>query len=478
MENRNRYGFRDDDELIAVIVVLLLVALLAFYFIRGFNRSKVADTIEQPIAVVEDTAVVTDGAGEQTGNSAETNPNIQPATNNNNAVGLENSVDSAETVSPIVKQPTFAPTLSLAANKFLFGPVLFTGTGDPNTRVDLMVNDHKIGATAVGPDGNWSFVVPTGRLGVGDHTVVATADQFSSKPQTFTLAAPIAPILDDNWNNTVAPPNQYKISGKATPNWKVAIGVPDESDPTQQKLVYQEIPTSETGAWTAVVDLSDTTTYELEVFAVNPDGSVNKALSTGVQRIIITADGQPPAVAEQPVDEENTAAQTEADAAATEEADAAAQAEADATAQAEADAAAQAEADAAATAEAEAQSNLYAQLLATGQHSTLIAALDATGLRQTVEQSEQLTLFAPTDNAFGRLPDGVLDAFFADPALLQALLKEHIVEGVMMRGDISAETATVTNLSDHVLPLLAQDESFSVSGSNVTQADITASNGV
>ncbi|HFC12522.1 MAG TPA: fasciclin domain-containing protein, partial [Anaerolineae bacterium] len=176
--------------------------------------------------------------------------------------------------------------------------------------------------------------------------------------------------------------------------------------------------------------------------------------------------------------EADAAAQAEADAAAQAEADAAAQAEADAAAQAEADAAAQAEADAAATAEAEAQSNLYAQLLATGQHSTLIAALDATGLRETVEQSEQLTLFAPTDNAFGRLPDGVLDAFFADPALLQALLKEHIVEGVMMRGDISAETTTVTNLSDHVLPLLAQDESFSVSGSNVTQADITASNGV
>lgn len=517
MENRDRFGFRDDDELIAVIVVLLLVAILAFYFIRGFGRQNaVVENTEAPIAVVETEVAGSDDSAELELDADAPAIAVEPnAEADISGAAINADTPDATSSAGAAATAAITPTLALQTDQFPFGAVLISGIGQPNTDVDIEISNVVAGTARVNDEGSFDFTIPAGSLGVGSHTAVAIANDLRSAPQDFTLRAPEAPSLAANWNNAVAPPSDdtgYQVFGQATPNWFVAVGVADSATP-------QLIPTDASGAFTATVKLDTVGVYDLEVFAVNPDQTVNFDASTGKNRIYITADGQPPAdLAAAPSEDAGEAGvepdegSEEVDAAATAEADAAnaaatAEADAAAAAQAEADAAAtteaQAAADASATTEAEtaaqatveaeaaaaaaataeaeqaASTTLYQQLLATGQHNTLIAAVDAAGLRETLEQPDQaLTLFAPTDAAFGKLPAGIVDQLVANPDALRGVLVEHVVAGQIESGLISAETTSVTNLADHVVSVAVENESILIGGSTVTQADILASNGV
>ena len=490
MENRRRFGFRDDDELIAVLVVLLLVAILAFYFIRSFGRQQPVLEVdgEAPIAVVDDSAEI----------DAETDTGAVDAdVSADGSVGIsaEGSADGSVTGAvdgETAIAATAAPILALAATNFDFYDVTFNGMGEPGTRVQVEVDGSVIGATNVNSDGSWSYASTPGEIMSGDHTVTAVADGFRNDPQTFTLGTPIAPQLAANYNNTVVAPGQYEISGFGSPNWEIAVGVAN-SEPIR-------LPTNENGEWKATVALDQPGTYELEVFAVNSDGSINPAASTGRNAIIVTADGQPPAdsgtddgagaVAPEDTDDgsaadgegsEGEGATDEADAGSEEAAAPEGGEGAEEAATGEDTGAEEGSTDEGASDEAgEQQPNLYQQLQATGQHGTLLAAIDATGLTQTLEDAAgSYTIFAPTDNAFGSLPGGVVDAFLADPDALRTVLVEHVVSGELpAESFISGGVASVTNLADHVLPVALENEFVRISNSYVTQPDIAASNGV
>lgn len=111
-----------------------------------------------------------------------------------------------------------------------------------------------------------------------------------------------------------------------------------------------------------------------------------------------------------------------------------------------------------------------------GSFTTLVAAVEAAGLVDTLKGEGPFTVFAPTDEAFAALPEGTVEGLLADPEALAAILTYHVVSGAVMSGDLSnGMTATTVNGADITI---MTEGGVMVNDANVTTADIAASNGV
>lgn len=109
--------------------------------------------------------------------------------------------------------------------------------------------------------------------------------------------------------------------------------------------------------------------------------------------------------------------------------------------------------------------------------STLVAAVSAAGLVDTLNGEGPFTVFAPTDEAFAALPAGVLDALLLpeNKDVLTQILTYHVVPGQVMAADVTdGEVATVEGQS----VTLSTADGVTVNGANVIQADVVTSNGV
>jgi transforming growth factor-beta-induced protein len=117
--------------------------------------------------------------------------------------------------------------------------------------------------------------------------------------------------------------------------------------------------------------------------------------------------------------------------------------------------------------------------VAAGNFKTLVAALKATGLDKTLAGEGPFTVFAPTDDAFAKLPAGTLDTLLKpeNKDKLVQILTYHVVPGKLTAADLSklSYANTVANLS---LSIKADMGKVIVNDANVTQADVMASNGV
>jgi uncharacterized surface protein with fasciclin (FAS1) repeats len=129
----------------------------------------------------------------------------------------------------------------------------------------------------------------------------------------------------------------------------------------------------------------------------------------------------------------------------------------------------------AATARAQ-QPDLVDTAVAAGSFTTLATALQAAGLVDTLKGPGPFTVFAPTDEAFAKLPPGTLDALLNDPAKLQAVLAYHVVLGRVTATDV-AGLASAETVQGAPVTIRTQD-GVQVNDARVTQADILASNGV
>jgi uncharacterized surface protein with fasciclin (FAS1) repeats len=114
--------------------------------------------------------------------------------------------------------------------------------------------------------------------------------------------------------------------------------------------------------------------------------------------------------------------------------------------------------------------------VAAGSFTTLATALQAAGLVDTLKGPGPFTVFAPTDEAFAKLPPGTLDALLADPARLQAVLTYHVVPERVS----AAEVANLSSATTVQGAPIAIDTSMGVrvNDAHVIQADVMASNGV
>lgn len=113
--------------------------------------------------------------------------------------------------------------------------------------------------------------------------------------------------------------------------------------------------------------------------------------------------------------------------------------------------------------------------VAAGNFSTLVTAVKAAGLVETLKGAGPFTVFAPTDAAFAKVPKATLDGLLADKAALTKVLTYHVVAGKVMAADVKAghvKTVQGTDLA------MATEGGVTVNGAKVVAADVAASNGV
>jgi uncharacterized surface protein with fasciclin (FAS1) repeats len=113
--------------------------------------------------------------------------------------------------------------------------------------------------------------------------------------------------------------------------------------------------------------------------------------------------------------------------------------------------------------------------VAAGQFKTLAAALQAAGLVDTLKGPGPFTVFAPTDEAFAKVPKDQLDALLKDKAKLTQVLTYHVVPGKVMAADVKAGKVKTVQGSELTV---ATGSGVSVDNARVVKADIVASNGV
>lgn len=111
-----------------------------------------------------------------------------------------------------------------------------------------------------------------------------------------------------------------------------------------------------------------------------------------------------------------------------------------------------------------------------GSFNTLVKAVQAAGLVDTLKGEGPFTVFAPTDEAFAKLPAGTFDSLLQDKAALTKVLTYHVVPGKVMAADVKpGEAKTVQGQS---VKLSTADGKVMVDGATVVAADVVASNGV
>ncbi|WP_323767196.1 fasciclin domain-containing protein [Marinovum sp.] len=113
-----------------------------------------------------------------------------------------------------------------------------------------------------------------------------------------------------------------------------------------------------------------------------------------------------------------------------------------------------------------------------GSFTTLVAAVEAAGLVETLKGEGPFTVFAPTDAAFAALPEGVVEDLLKpeNKEKLVTVLTYHVVPGKVMSGDLSNEMMATTVQGSDVT--IMTEGGVMVDEANVVQADIEASNGV
>ncbi len=117
--------------------------------------------------------------------------------------------------------------------------------------------------------------------------------------------------------------------------------------------------------------------------------------------------------------------------------------------------------------------------ISAGQFGTLVAAIQAAGLVDTLKGEGPFTVFAPTDEAFAALPDGTVADLLKpeNKDQLIAVLTYHVIPGAVMSGDIAGKKLEVATVQGSELSI---DASMGVKVDNATvvSADIETSNGV
>jgi len=113
-----------------------------------------------------------------------------------------------------------------------------------------------------------------------------------------------------------------------------------------------------------------------------------------------------------------------------------------------------------------------------GSFKTLVAAVKAAGLVETLQGKGPFTVFAPTDEAFAKLPPGTIDDLLKpeNKQKLVAILTYHVLSGKVMAADVKTMNAKTVNGKE--LSIKVEDGNVTVDNAKVVKTDMAASNGV
>ena len=103
-------------------------------------------------------------------------------------------------------------------------------------------------------------------------------------------------------------------------------------------------------------------------------------------------------------------------------------------------------------------------------------ALKASGLAGNLKGLGPFTLFAPTDEAFEKIPPGALRRLLENKAKIAAIVNNHLVQGVLSSEDLNASEPT--SCHGQVLTIASNDAGFTINGAKLSRQGIQASNGV
>jgi uncharacterized surface protein with fasciclin (FAS1) repeats len=111
-----------------------------------------------------------------------------------------------------------------------------------------------------------------------------------------------------------------------------------------------------------------------------------------------------------------------------------------------------------------------------GSFSTLATALKEANLIQALQSEGPFTVFAPTDEAFAKLPEGTIENLLKDKDALTEILMYHVVSGNFSSKDV-AQYSSAKTLSNNVFNIEAKDDHILIDNAKVITADVKASNG-
>jgi len=114
--------------------------------------------------------------------------------------------------------------------------------------------------------------------------------------------------------------------------------------------------------------------------------------------------------------------------------------------------------------------------VAAGSFKTLVTAIQAAGLVDTLKSPGPFTVFAPTDAAFAKLPAGTVEALLKDKAKLTQILTYPVVPGKILSSDI--KTGDVKTVEGQTVSIVKSATGVTVNGAKVIGADVLATNGV
>lgn len=120
--------------------------------------------------------------------------------------------------------------------------------------------------------------------------------------------------------------------------------------------------------------------------------------------------------------------------------------------------------------------NIVETAAAADQFKTLVAAVKAVGLVDTLQGFGPFTVFAPTDDAFAKLPPGTLEGLLKDLSKLKSVLTYHVVAGKVMAKDVAGVKSAKTVQGGELR--VDANHGVKINNAKVTQADVEASNGV
>ncbi len=126
---------------------------------------------------------------------------------------------------------------------------------------------------------------------------------------------------------------------------------------------------------------------------------------------------------------------------------------------------------------ATAEGDIIETAVAAGSFKTLAKAIDAAGLTETLKGQGPFTVFAPTDEAFAKLPKGAVEALLKDKAKLVAILTYHVVPGNVTSSKVAGMSSAKT-VNGKQVSIKARGGKVIIDNATVIQADIAASNGV
>ena len=120
--------------------------------------------------------------------------------------------------------------------------------------------------------------------------------------------------------------------------------------------------------------------------------------------------------------------------------------------------------------------NIVDTVLAAGRFTTFASAVKAAGLTDALAAKGPFTVFAPTDEAFKKLPAGGYESVLKDMGKLKAILNYHVVSGHLLARDV--KSGEMMTLQGSPLMAAVSSSELRVNGARVTETDMVATNGV